>query len=280
MPLGRRLPGPIESGRNPHVRHLPGHRPHQIDDFGVDTPAMLTRAVLAHLESRVILARPADDEIETVILNAHDDLLDQHADYPFARGDGRPFRMPGALDVGAQPHSASRSSALGHWKARRKRIEFVLKPSLLLQALVPTPLELARDQPVVGIDGVILPSRVSGLKTRLLERQFHLSALLGVLASTSLKRRQRRFDAERLDALDHFGGDGGVDAKTAEGDAALRPVVEGSALAVIARDIALRPAVGDVQLRPQWPQRNKPASKLRRAARRRGSPSSCRWRCR
>jgi hypothetical protein len=40
MPLGRRLPGPIESGRDPHVRHLSGHRPHQIDDIGVDTPAV------------------------------------------------------------------------------------------------------------------------------------------------------------------------------------------------------------------------------------------------
>jgi hypothetical protein len=31
-----------------------------------------------------------------------------------------------------------------------------VKPSLLLQALVPAPLELAHDKPVVGIDGVIL----------------------------------------------------------------------------------------------------------------------------
>ena len=46
MPFGRRLPGPIQSGRDPHVRHLSGHRPHQIDDIGVDTPAVLPRAVL------------------------------------------------------------------------------------------------------------------------------------------------------------------------------------------------------------------------------------------
>ena len=50
----------------------------------------------------MILARPADDEIETIILHAHDDLLDPHAHDPFARGDGRPFCMPGALDVGAE----------------------------------------------------------------------------------------------------------------------------------------------------------------------------------
>src|SRR5690348_13432523 len=99
MPLSRHLPGPIESSRNAHVRHLSGHRTHQIDNIGVDAPAVLARAVLAHPQSRMILACTADDEIETVVLHAHDDLLDQHADDAFTGGDGRPFRMPGALDV-------------------------------------------------------------------------------------------------------------------------------------------------------------------------------------
>jgi len=237
MPLGRRLPGSIESRRYPHVRHLPGHRPHQIDDIGVDAPAVLTRAVLAHPQSRVILARPANDEIETVTLQAHDDLLNQHAHDPFARRNGRTFRVPGALDVRAEPHERL-PLIFGHALGRRgaECFEFVLKPSSLLQALVPTSLEFVRHQPVVGIDGVILPSSVHGLETRLLERQLDLSALLGVLASTFLKSRQRRFDAERLDTLDDLGGDCGVDAETAETDAALRPVVEECAPAVIARD--------------------------------------------
>ena len=87
-----------------------------------------------------------------------------------------------------------------------------------------------------------------GLETRLLERQFDLSALLGVFASARLKSRQRRFDAERLYALDDLGGDCGVDAKTAKGDAALRPMVDGSAPAVIARDVALRSPLSDMQL--------------------------------
>ena len=110
-----------------------------------------------------------------------------------------------------------------------ERIEFVLKPSLLLQALVPTPLQFAGDQPVIRVDSVILPSSVCGLETRLLERQFDLSALVDVFASARLKSRQRRFDAERLYALDDLAADRGVNAKTAKGDAALRPMVDGSA---------------------------------------------------
>jgi hypothetical protein len=66
-----------------------------------------------------------------------------------------------------------------------------------------------------------VPSSVRSLETCLLERQLDLSALFGVLAPAFLKSRQRRFDAEWLDALDDFGSDRGVDAKTAEGDAAL-----------------------------------------------------------
>ena len=103
VPLGRRHPGPIEGGRNPHVGHLPGHRAHEGDDIGIHDPPMLSRTVLAHAQSRVIVANPADDEIEPSILYTHDDLFDQHADNPLARGDRRPFRMPGALDVGAKP---------------------------------------------------------------------------------------------------------------------------------------------------------------------------------
>src|SRR5271157_2029241 len=51
MPLGRRLPGPIESGRDPHVRHLSGHRPHQIDDIGVGTPAVLLAMIDVFLDN-------------------------------------------------------------------------------------------------------------------------------------------------------------------------------------------------------------------------------------
>src|SRR5271163_4699516 len=64
---------------------------------------MLSRTVLAHTQSCVIVASPADDQIQAVVLHPHDDLLDQHANNTFARGYGRPLRMPSALDVGAEP---------------------------------------------------------------------------------------------------------------------------------------------------------------------------------
>ena len=92
--------------------------------------------------------------------------------------------MPGALDVGAEPQQ--RLPLIWGYAIRRRgaeRIEFVLKPSLLFQALVPPPLQFAGDQPVIGIDSVILPSSMGSLETRLLESEFDMPALLGVFAS-------------------------------------------------------------------------------------------------
>src|SRR5271163_4690488 len=138
----------------------------------------------------------------------------------FARGYGRPLRMPSALDVGAEPEQrlafAWAYAIRGHYA---EGIELVLEPSLLFQALVPTPLQFSGNQSVVGIDGVILPSGVRRFETRLLDRQFNLPALLGVFAPARPQSRQRRLDAQRLNTLDHLRGNRTVDTKTAEGDA-------------------------------------------------------------
>jgi hypothetical protein len=53
-----------------------------------------------------------------------------------------------------------------------------------------------------------------------------------------LVRAKRRLDAERLDVFDHLCGNSGVDAPVAEGDAALRPMVQERVLTMIARDVA------------------------------------------
>src|SRR5271154_4663503 len=94
----------------------------------------------------------------TVLPHPHDDLLDQHANNTFARGYGRPLRMPSALDVGAEPEQRLAFAWAYAIRGRNaESIELVLEPSLLFQALVPTPLQFSDNQSVVGIDGVVLP---------------------------------------------------------------------------------------------------------------------------
>src|SRR5208282_2041138 len=103
LALAGRRSAPVEYGGDRWVRHLSRHRPHQLDDVGVHAPAMLSRAVLAHAQSGVVVAGPTDDEIEAVALHPHDDFLDQHAHDPLSSGGAGPLRMPGALDVDAKP---------------------------------------------------------------------------------------------------------------------------------------------------------------------------------
>ena len=42
--LARRLSHAVQGGGNRHVRHLPSHGPHQLNNIGVDAPAMLSTA--------------------------------------------------------------------------------------------------------------------------------------------------------------------------------------------------------------------------------------------
>ena len=48
IPLPRRLSRAVQSGCDRHVRHLPGHCPHQLHNIDVHAPAMLSRTVLAY----------------------------------------------------------------------------------------------------------------------------------------------------------------------------------------------------------------------------------------
>src|ERR1700722_4358221 len=108
---------------------------------------MLSRTVLAHTQSCVIVASPADDQIHAVVLHPHDDLLDQHANNTFARGYGRPLRMPSALDAVAEPEQRLAFAWAHDLQGQyAEGIELVLETSLFFQALVPTPLQFSGNE--------------------------------------------------------------------------------------------------------------------------------------
>ena len=58
---------------------------------------------------------------------------------------------------------------------------FILEGADGKQALVPALFEFGRDEAVVGIDRIVLPTRPSDLVARLLECKLDLTPLLGVL---------------------------------------------------------------------------------------------------
>ena len=74
------------------------------------------------------------------------------------------------------------------------------------QPLVPSLLEFARDETVVGVDGVILASRPSGFVARLLERQLDLPALVPMSRDGALPERQAPPRERYLDRLETLQG--------------------------------------------------------------------------
>jgi hypothetical protein len=66
------------------IRHLTSEHCDEFDHIRVRAPAVLAGAVLAHLQGRVVTAYPSDHEVQHVVLDPHDNLLDQCADDPLA----------------------------------------------------------------------------------------------------------------------------------------------------------------------------------------------------
>src|SRR5258708_39168143 len=88
-----------------------------------------------------------------------------------------------------------------------------------LQRLVPTALQLTGDQPIIGIDGVILSTRLRCRQARLLQRQMELPLCGRRLARLSLERLDRGIDAERLQDPQHLRAAGLVGTQATESDA-------------------------------------------------------------
>jgi hypothetical protein len=84
------------------------------------------------------------------------------------------------------------------------------------QALIPAPLQLASDQAIVGIDGLVLSASAGGLVARLLQSQFEVTQLLGLLVTAGLHSCKRRLDTKRLQTRDDFRTDRAIHAQAAK----------------------------------------------------------------
>jgi hypothetical protein len=65
---------------------------------------------------------------------------------------------------------------LGQWRRlpRNNSRDLAFDPVHGIERLVPATLKLAGHEAIGGIDGVVLPTRMAGLVTRLLQRQLEL----------------------------------------------------------------------------------------------------------
>src|SRR3954466_2339742 len=215
--LARCLAGAVEHGRDGLIGHLPRQHGDDGHHMGIDAPAMLADAVPRHAQGRVVAALPPDDQAERVVLDTNNNLLDQRADDPFA-GCWRGARaVPGPLEISAEREQAipvrGGQRRLG---TRRQRVPFVFQGADNEETLVPAPLKFRRDEAVVRVDGIVLPPRTGGFVARLLEGEFDLAPLLRPRDAARLEGADRGLYAERLQTLDHFGGDSAINPQAAE----------------------------------------------------------------
>src|SRR5215467_2231144 len=119
-----------------------------------------------------VAARPADGDVNplTVALHRDGDPLHQQPDDALPVGRRRARRLPQRRQVSRQRADllTLRRSQPRRLAAAEARVPLLLPP-LLLQRLFPTPLQLAGHQPVLRLNGVVLPPRALRLVTRALQ---------------------------------------------------------------------------------------------------------------
>jgi len=172
-PVG--LPARFEKPRD----LLVGHQARQLADqqqgiFG-HRPAMLAGPIYLRIQHGVVAALPMQDHLDEAAFDAHNDLVQCHAQDPVAGRCCRSRMRPGELEIGAElqqmpPLLLAQRCRL----SRLKCCDLAFDPMHHLQRLVPTALQLASDQTIGGIDSIILPTGMRRREARLLQCQLEL----------------------------------------------------------------------------------------------------------
>jgi hypothetical protein len=98
-------------------------------------------------------------------------------------------------------------------------VELHFQSVQLYQLLVPTPLQLAGNQAIVGIDSIILAACPGGLVLGLLDGVLDLLALIALTLIVGLHCRKCGLDPEGLQTVKDFLRDGSIDPHAAKADA-------------------------------------------------------------
>lgn len=117
----------------------------------------------------------------------------------------------------------------------------------LNQLLVPAPLQLTGDQPVIGIDGVVRSPCPGGFVLSLLDRILDVLTLVAMIDALGLHRSQRRFNPKRLQSIEDLLGDRAIDPHAAEADTVVGRFGAERAAAGISLCIPALSSVVDVQ---------------------------------
>ena len=164
-----RLAGSVEHGGNRLVRHLARQSAHKINNLGVGSPPRLTGAVPLHQQTRVVATLPMNDQLQGIADNVDNDLGYDRTNNLFAGLRSGAGILPSLHQVLAERHEPL---AVRLSQGRRfvcvEPIDLEFKIANRNQALVPSMLQLAGDQAILRVGGVILAMRPGGFVAGLL----------------------------------------------------------------------------------------------------------------
>jgi len=152
----------------------------------------------ASVITNVISALPMQDEAQSISLDRDDDFPENRPQDPLADFDGT---------LGIVPHPWQ---VISECKQHRSII-FTKRPGLLIvqilhlllescyrcEAFIPSPFELAGDQPIVGINRIVLPACMHRFVACLFQRQLTLTQPLYAGLLTVGDQLERRFHGQR-----------------------------------------------------------------------------------
>ena len=136
---------------------------------------MLAGPIYLQIQHGVVAALPMQDHLDEAAFDAHNDLVQCHAQDPVAGRCCRSRMRPGELEIGAElQQMPPLLLAQGRRLPRLECGNLAFDPVRHLQRLVPTALQLASDQTIGGIDSIILPTGMRRREARLLQCQLEL----------------------------------------------------------------------------------------------------------
>ena len=162
---------------------------------------------------------PTDRDVDPLgpTADGHRDSFDQAADDGLPILDGGAGIMPQLRNAGGQSLDppAIGISQLARCPGREAVI-LLSQRALLAQGLFPPPLQLARDQTVLGLDGVVLARGAFGLDASSLQSELPVLVLLSPLALQIGHGRGVQLQRRRLEGSEHLLGDQCLEGATGE----------------------------------------------------------------
>jgi hypothetical protein len=213
----------VQDGSDCVVPQLPREHADQINDTGIGRPSSLADSVLLDLHLCVIAVLPMDDKRQGLTDDIDDDFFDEQSDDLLACFDGYTRTIPGLRQGLPQGHQPGTIFGRKGWTllGLAEAVELHLQIAQSYQFIVPTPLQLAGNQAIVGIDSVILAASPGGLLLGLLDSVLNLLALVALSLIVHPHCGKRRLYPERLQPVKDFLRGGSIDPHAAEPDAVI-----------------------------------------------------------